>query len=59
MNKIIDFQPFSKMFTPQEKAQCVFWFTETKSDIQTQRNYTTYNTEITPLDFFLWVIKVL
>ena len=37
------------MFTPQEKAQCVSWF------IQTQRNYTTYNTDITPLDFLLWV----
>ena len=42
------------MFTPQEKAQCVSWFIETKSDIQTQRNYTTYNTDITPLDFLLW-----
>ena len=29
------------MFTSQEKAQCVFWFIETESDIQTQRNYTT------------------
>ena len=28
-----------KMTTPQEKAQCVFWFIETKSDVQTQRNY--------------------
>ena len=27
------------MATPQEKAQCVSWFTETKSDMQTQRNY--------------------
>ena len=27
------------MTTPQEKAQCVFWFIETKSDVQTQRNY--------------------
>ena len=42
------------MFTPQEKAQCVSRFIEMKSDIQTQRNYTTYNTDITPLDFFLW-----
>ena len=29
------------MITPQEKIQCVSWFIETKSDIQTQRNYTT------------------
>ena len=28
-----------KMTTPQEKAQCVSWFIETKSDVQTQRNY--------------------
>ena len=27
------------MTTPQEKAQCVYWFIETKSDVQTQRNY--------------------
>ena len=27
------------MTTPQEKEQCVFWFIETKSDVQTQRNY--------------------
>ena len=27
------------MTTPQEKAQCVSWFIETKSDVQTQRNY--------------------
>ena len=26
------------MTTSQEKAQCVFWFIETKSDVQTQRN---------------------
>ena len=26
----------------------------TISDIQTQRNYTTCNTDITPLDFLLW-----
>ena len=24
-----------KMTTPQEKAQCVSWFIETKSDVQT------------------------
>ena len=28
-----------KMTTPQEKAQCASWFIETKSDVQTQRNY--------------------
>ena len=28
-----------KMTTPQEKAQCVSWFIEKKSDVQTQRNY--------------------
>ena len=28
-----------KMTIPQEKAQCIFWFIETKSDVQTQRNY--------------------
>ena len=27
------------MTTPLEKAQCVSWFIETKSDVQTQRNY--------------------
>ena len=29
------------MATPQEKAQCVPWFIETKSDLQTQRNFRT------------------
>ena len=29
------------MATPQEKTQCVSWFIETKSDIQTQRKYRT------------------
>ena len=28
-----------KMTTAQEKAQCVSWFIETKSNVQTQRNY--------------------
>ena len=28
-----------KMTTPQEKAQYVSWFIETKSDVQTQHNY--------------------
>ena len=30
---------FMKMSTPQEKAQCVSWFIETKSEIQAQRNF--------------------
>ena len=29
------------MATLQEKAQCVSWFIETKSDVQTQRKYRT------------------
>ena len=29
------------MATPQEKAQRVSWFIETKSDVQTQRKYRT------------------
>ena len=28
-----------KLSTPQEKAQCVTWLTETKSDVQAQRNF--------------------
>ena len=28
-----------EMTTRQEKAQCVSWFIETKSGVQTQRNY--------------------
>ena len=31
------------MVTPQEKAQCVSWFIETKSDVQTQRRCWTKN----------------
>ncbi|GBL97025.1 hypothetical protein AVEN_254079-1 [Araneus ventricosus] len=27
------------MWTPQEKAQCVAWFIETKSDTKVQRNF--------------------
>ena len=30
---------FMKMSTSQEKAQCAFWFIETKSDIQAQGNF--------------------
>ena len=29
------------MVTPQEKAQCVSWFIETKSDVPTLRRYRT------------------
>ena len=29
------------MVAPQEKAQYVSWFIKTKSDVQTQRRYTT------------------
>ena len=29
------------MVTPREKVQCVYWFIETKSDVQTQRRYRT------------------
>ena len=28
-----------KMTTPQKKAECVSWFIETKSDVQTKQNY--------------------
>ena len=28
-----------KMATPQEKTQRIFWFIETKSDVQTQQKY--------------------
>ena len=31
------------MVTPQEKAQCVSWLIETKSDVQTQQRYMTKN----------------
>ena len=31
------------MVTPQEKAQCVSWFIETKLDVQTQQRYGTKN----------------
>ncbi|GBL82645.1 hypothetical protein AVEN_263719-1 [Araneus ventricosus] len=29
------------MWTPQEKAQCIAWFIETKSDAQVQRKFVT------------------
>ena len=32
---------FCKMATRQERAQCVSWFIETKSDVRTQRKYRT------------------
>ena len=31
------------MVIPQENAQCVSWFIETKSDVQTQQRYRTKN----------------
>ena len=30
-----------KLTTPQEKAQCAFWFIEKKSDVYFQQNYRT------------------
>ena len=38
MIKLYESNPL-KMTTAQEKAPCVSWFIETKSDVQTQRNY--------------------
>ena len=39
------------MATPQEKAQCVSWFIETKLNIQTQRKYRTKNGKNPPSRF--------
>ena len=36
---IISYMNSHKMTTPQEKAQSVYWFIETKSDVQTQQIY--------------------
>ena len=33
------------MATAQEKAQCASWFIETKSDLQTRRNFRTISIE--------------
>ena len=41
MNKIQLNESLKKMAAPQEKAQCVSWFIEIKSDLQTQRNFRT------------------
>ena len=38
MIELYESNPY-KMTTAQEKAQCVSWFIETKSVVQTQRNY--------------------
>ena len=38
MIKLHELNPH-KMTTPQEKAQCVSWFIETKSGVQLQQNY--------------------
>ena len=44
-----------KMTTPQEKAQRVSWFIETKSDVQTQRNYRSkYGRDPPSLSIRLW-----
>ena len=37
-----------KMATAQEKAQCVSWFIETKSDVQAHRKYTTKYGRVPP-----------
>ena len=37
------------MVTPQEKAQCVSWFIETKLDVQTQQRYRAKNGKDPPL----------
>ena len=31
------------MVTPQEKAPCMYWFIETRSNVQTQQRYRTKN----------------
>ena len=36
---ILEFTSKSRVHTLQEKAQCVSWFIETKSDIQAQQNF--------------------
>ena len=41
MNKTLLNETPYEMATPEEKAQCVLWFIETKSDLQTQRNFRT------------------
>ena len=38
-----------KMATPQEKAQCVEWFIEMRSEMQVQRNFRTRFGRNTPL----------
>lgn len=50
------------MSTPEEKAQCVSWLIETKTDIQRGRNYTTtYGKEYParqPIVMTLWTHAV-
>ena len=41
------------MITPQEKAQCVSWFIETKSHVHTQRMYRTKNGKDPPSRFLI------
>ena len=40
------------MVTPQQKAQCVSWFIETKSIVQTQRRYRTKYKKKSTITFF-------
>ena len=40
------------MVTLQEKTQCVSWFIETKSDVQTQQTYRTKYGNYPPTRFF-------
>ena len=46
-----------KMTKPQEKKECVFWFIETKSDIQTKRNYRTKYGKSTITSFNLFMAQ--
>ena len=39
------------MATPREKAQCVSWFIETESNLQTQRNFRTKYERDPPVTF--------
>ena len=46
-----------KITTPQEKAQCVSWFIETKSDVQIQRNYRSKYGRDPPSSFNLFMAQ--
>ncbi|KAJ4441813.1 hypothetical protein ANN_11672 [Periplaneta americana] len=43
-----DIPSFKEMWTPQEMAQCVTWFIETRSDAQVQRHVQTQNAREPP-----------